>query len=163
MHIVGFFYQPNKFTFTARKKFIMQRKLQFEVVEIEEGSFHPIVKGTINGFQVNLILDTGASRTVIDNSLANNLEKIEFESAEPYAAGINAQRLTVEQVKLPSLVLGGIDLGSTVVFKTDLSAISQLYSNYVDFAIHGLLGCDFLVHYSATINFVDSCIALNVK
>jgi hypothetical protein len=141
----------------------MQNIVPFEVVEIEEGSFHPIVKGFINGFQVNLILDTGASRTVIDNSLAENLQKVEIESAEPYAAGINAQRMVVEQVKLPSLSLGEIDFGSIIVFKTDLSPISQLYTNFVDFPIHGLLGCDFLVRYSASVNFASSCLVLNVS
>ncbi|HOP04016.1 MAG TPA: retropepsin-like aspartic protease [Tenuifilaceae bacterium] len=141
----------------------MQNIVPFEVVEIEEGSYHPIVRGYINGFQVNLILDTGASRTVIDNTLAENLPKVEVESAEPYAAGINAQRLMVEQVKLPSLILGAIDFGSMNVFKTDLSPISELYSNYVSFSIHGLLGCDFLVRYSALVNFHENCLVLNVS
>ena len=141
----------------------MQLKIPFQVMEIEQGSFHPIILGKIDGLEVNLILDTGASRTVIDKSIAVNLPIIEIESAEPFAAGINAQRISVEQVEIPSLILGDIDFGKTLAFTTDLSPISQLYTEMMDFPIHGLLGCDFLERYKAVVDFNTRMIVLKKK
>lgn len=138
----------------------MQNQIPFQVMEIEPRSFHPIVLGRIDGFEVNLILDTGASRTVIDRSIAANFPVIEIESAEPFAAGINAQRISVEQVEIPSLVLGDIDFGKILAFTADLSPISQLYNEMMNFSIHGLLGCDFLEQHKASVDFETRLINL---
>jgi len=141
----------------------MVHTIPFEVKELETASYHPILRGKINGFEVNLIIDTGASRTVIDKSITVNFPVIQIDSVEPYAAGINAQKIAVEQVEIPSFILGEVDFGKTAVFITDLSPISQLYNEMVNFPIHGLLGCDFLENFKAKIDFKTRTISVKIS
>jgi hypothetical protein len=138
----------------------MKRSIPFVVQEIENHSFHPLVTGEIDGKIISLILDTGASRTVIDNSLTIGLSTIENIDQETFAAGINAQKMEVTQVKVPSLKIGNIEFRDLIAFSTDLSAVSNLYEQMAGVKIDGLLGCDFLVKHQAIIDFEKGTIEL---
>jgi len=139
----------------------MNKEIPFTLKELESNSFHPIVLGSINGVAMNFIVDTGASRTVIDESFAKDIEIIKSESEEPFAAGINAEKLEVQQVEIPILELGKINFIKMSVFTTDLSGISELYEKMVGLTIGGLLGCDFFKKHQAIVNFKDSIIQIN--
>ena len=139
----------------------MQVIIPFTVKEIEHASYHPLVTGFIGDNQVNLILDTGASRTVLSSHLTESFGKVECHNEEAFAAGINAQRMEVEQVVLPSIVLGDKEFTDMTVFSTDLQAVSSLYEQMAGIKIDGLLGSDFLVAYDAMINFQTCEIILN--
>jgi predicted aspartyl protease len=139
----------------------MMETISFKVQEIERSSFHPIIQGQINGEEVLLILDTGASRTVIDKSITSGMPIIANEHNEPFAAGINAQKISVEQIELPAITLGDIEFNNLKVFSSDLRPISKLYEELSGIKIHGLLGCDFLVEYKVVVNFKTGMIQLN--
>lgn len=145
----------------ALKKGIMKKQIPFTLKELESNSFHPIVFGSINGVAMNFIVDTGASRTVIDESFAKDIEIIKSENEEPFAAGINAEKLVVQQVEIPILELGEITFEKMPVFTTDLSGISELYEQMVGLTIGGLLGCDFFKNHQAVVNFKDNTIQIN--
>lgn len=131
----------------------MKEVIAFSLKEIESQSFHPIIRGRIAGQPVSIIIDTGASQTVIDKSLTNGLPTIVAEGQEPFAAGINAQRIAIERVEIPTLELEGVVFRKVQAFCSDLSPISNLYEELVGMKIHGLLGCDFLARNGAIINF----------
>jgi hypothetical protein len=139
----------------------MIETIPFRVQEIEKSSFHPIIQGHINGEIVLLILDTGASRTVIDKSITSGILTIANEQNEPFAAGINAQKISVEQIELPTITLGDIEFNKLKVFSSDLQPISKLYEDLSGVKIHGLLGCDFLVQNKAVVNFKTRKIQLH--
>ncbi|MFP4556413.1 MAG: retropepsin-like aspartic protease [Bacteroidales bacterium] len=139
----------------------MNKKIPFTLKELESNSFHPIVFGSINGAAMNLIVDTGASRTVIDKSFAKDIEIINNQNEEPFAAGINAEKMEVQQVKIPVLKLGEIRFNEITVFTTDLSAISELYEQMVGLKIGGLIGCDFLKQHNAVVNFKENIIHIH--
>lgn len=148
------------FTFVPLFLNAMKIEIPFLLKELEPGSFHPIVIADIDGVKVNLIIDSGASRTVIDSSLTANFLIFDQQTNEPFAAGINAQRIAVQQVELPSLNMGGFDFGTISVFSADLSPISNLYKEMINFPIHGLLGCDFLVRYKVYIDFKSQILVI---
>jgi predicted aspartyl protease len=141
----------------------MTEIIRFKVKEIESGSFHPLIKGEIEGKPIVLIIDTGASHTVIDKSLTRGLPVQSTGGKEPFAAGINAQKIDVEQVELPSIILDRINFHNLLVFSTDLEPISKLYNDIAGIKINGLLGCNFLEEFKATINFKSRKIKLHRK
>jgi predicted aspartyl protease len=130
------------------------KSITFTVHELEANSYHPLVSGKINGMAVNLIIDTGASRTVIDTSVAENFKVDSSVEKEAFAAGINAQTLAVNQVVIPKLKLDGSTFKNVTAFSTDLSPISNLYEQISGIKIHGLIGCDFLVTHNARVDFL---------
>jgi predicted aspartyl protease len=141
----------------------MKPSIPFIVQEIESSSYHPIVSGSINGTAISLILDTGASRTVIDSALTNRFPTIENQNQETFAAGINAQKMEVRHVEIPSITFGKIEFTNLTVFSTDLSAISDLYERMAGMKIHGLIGCDFLEQHKANIDFEKRVIKLGAN
>lgn len=138
----------------------MAENIPFEIIELEPTSFHPIVKAQIEDTIINMILDTGASRTVLNRELLHNLPRINTPQQETFAAGINAQQLEVEQVLVPNIRIGQLEFTDMIVFGTDLQAVSNLYEQMVGMKIDGLLGCDFLEIHKATIDFKKRMIKL---
>jgi hypothetical protein len=139
----------------------MKISMPFTIIELEASSFHPIVEGEIDGKLITLILDTGASRTVISKELAFDYPIISIENEEPFAAGINAETIAVDQVNIPLINIGGVNFNNTIVFSANLDAISNLYEKMAGLKIDGLLGCDFLLKYEATVDFSQKIISLN--
>ncbi len=141
----------------------MRASIPFEVREIEAASFHPIVKAQIAGLHIYMILDTGASRTVVNRELLDDLPRMNESHEEAFAAGINAQQLKVEQVQIPTIQIGEQQFANMVVFATDLKAVSDLYEKMAGIRIDGLLGCDFLESHRAVVDFHKRSILLKTK
>ena len=139
----------------------MRVSIPFIVKETEDGSFHPIVQAEVDGRGIFLIIDTGASRTVLDKSIVTSHAVLENKNQEVFAAGINAQRLEVAQVVIHQLKFGNIIFSDLVVFSTDLKPVSDLFEEMGQSPIDGLLGCDFLYSNNATINFKKKVITLD--
>lgn len=112
-----------------------------------------MIWGELEGRAISLILDTGASRTIIGKHLTTNFPTITDDTQDFFAAGINAEKMEVVQVVIPEILLGNFTLKNLTVFSSDLDEISELYRQMAGQPIDGLLGSDFLVKYQATINF----------
>lgn len=139
----------------------MRSILNFTIKELEPLSFHPLITGELNKKNITLIIDTGASRTVLSNKLTDGFQVISSENEEAFAAGINAERFLVEQVKVDLITIGGTEFRDLVVFSTNLDAISSLYEEMVGHTIDGLIGCDFLLQNKAIIDFSNNTITVN--
>jgi predicted aspartyl protease len=139
----------------------MRISMPFTIKELEASSFHPIVEGEIDGKSITLILDTGASRTVISKKLTTDYPVISIENEEPFAAGINAETMAIEQINIPLINIGGVSFSNMIVFSTNLDAISNLYEKIAGMKIDGLLGCDFLLEHEAKVDFEQRTISIN--
>jgi len=120
-------------------------------VELEPDSFHLVVKASINGKLVHLIVDTGASRSLIDISSDSGL-RVEGVD-ETLAVGFNTDKISIQLAIFPSIGIGGLTFSDFVAAITDLNALRSLYAKVAGMDIAGLLGCDFLVRYVSSINF----------
>jgi hypothetical protein len=131
----------------------MKKKVPFRAIQIENDGYHPILKAKVNGKSIMLVIDTGASRTVIDNMCLEGLTPIINEHQEPFAAGVNATQFAVQPFLIPLLKMGEVKLKNVMIFGTDLSQLSELYQKMTGIKIAGLLGCDLLKKYSVKLNF----------
>jgi len=129
----------------------MRQTIPFRIVELEPDSFHLVVKASINGKLVHLIVDTGASRSLIDISSDSGL-RVEGVD-ETLAVGFNTDKISIQLAIFPSIGIGGLTFSDFVAAITDLNALRSLYAKVAGMDIAGLLGCDFLVRYVSSINF----------
>lgn len=129
----------------------MRQTIPFRIVELEPDSFHMVVKASINGKLVHLIVDTGASRSLIDISSDSGL-RVEGVD-ETLAVGFNTDKISIQLAIFPSIGIGGLTFSDFVAAITDLDALRNLYAKVAGMDIAGLLGCDFLVRYVSSINF----------
>jgi predicted aspartyl protease len=141
----------------------MIKTIPLIITNLEQDGFHPLVKCKLKKKTIWLVVDTGASRTVIDLESLNDFSPFESEHIEPFAAGINAQQFAVKRYILPNISFSGIKFKNMEVFGSNLSELSKLYEQLAGMPIHGLLGCDFLVKHKVVLNFKTKELLFKVK
>ncbi len=128
----------------------MPKSIPFKLVELEPESYHMLVDATINGEPVKLILDSGASRSVLDK-IYDSGERIEGIS-DTVAVGFMSDNVNIELASIPDLLVAGVKFSDFPIALADLSSLRELYKNITGLSVAGLLGCDFLVQNVSSIN-----------
>lgn len=115
--------------------------------------YHFTAKIRINGVDASMLIDTGASSTVMDiNSLS------EFNNKqEPFKPIVGASSVTgkVESavVALDEINLGGSVLNNHHISVIDMSHVWEMYSlRGIEEKLHGVLGADLLWIFKAVID-----------
>ncbi len=115
------------------------------------------VRVTLNGQKTMLLLDTGASTTLLDSSFyqgAKSKITIKKEDLPPQLQHVNANGERAEIGYIDSLTAGSMDFGKSPVVVTDLSRGLGAYNTFhAHGAVSGLLGEDFLHKYAAIIDW----------
>ena len=120
-------------------------------MELEPNSYHILVNASINSSIVKLIVDTGASRSVIDKAFDSGIRVDGIE--ETSAIGFMSDRINVALSLIPELLIENLQFDEFPVAIADLSSLREVYLNITDLNIGGLLGSDFLVRNVSSINF----------
>lgn len=114
---------------------------------------HFEVKATINGEGVVLILDTGASGTVLDQETAMRLKLPVTETGDT-GGGLGSATASVATTKIASLVVGTLELEDHTVAVMDFSHVNEaLKKAGVEQRRDGVLGVDFLRRYKVVIDY----------
>jgi hypothetical protein len=137
-------------------------KIPINIIELDDDSYHLLINVFINDLPVNVIIDTGASRTVFDSSLLGDKLQISPGKAleEIHSAGIMAGNIESVSAVAKSFKLGKLELPDFPVVLIDLDAINQLYKKVTGKEVHGLLGSDFLLEMNAVIDYGKACLIL---
>ncbi len=137
----------------------MRIKLPIQVVELEEQNFHPVISSEINGRKGNWVIDTGASKTVFDKNRPDDYNLLDEED-EIYSASVSDQPMSTSLAELKSLRMEKLNVTGFKVAVIDFTHINQLYRKAGGPEICGLIGSDFLIKYSAVINFKKKLLTL---
>lgn len=122
-----------------------------EIVRLEDNSFHLIVKVDIDGVAGDMIIDTGASVTVIDRKIFP--DKISDESGIRMQSGsVTGQIGDVRIIQADCFKIWGHKVRNLQLAAIDLDYVNELYHRHLNRKIIGLLGCDFCVTHKAVIN-----------
>jgi len=138
----------------------MKQKIPFRIIELEKNSYHILVEGEIKNNKYLFVVDSGASKTLIDIKVAKKLKRIPVTSEAPIATGIMAEKITVELVSIPTLKMNGLKFKKVDAVVTDLKAINDVYSKLTGKTIGGLIGCDFLIKQTRRLDFKKKSIVV---
>ena len=142
----------------------MRTEIPIEIVELEGEGIHLFVKGNLNiNTECNLIIDTGASKTVFDNNLSEEFFKIETTNNEMITAGVNAEQIKTQIGKTDFFSIGKLEIKNFESILIDLEHINCLYEKLKNRKIYGLIGSDFLMKYKANIDFRKKILSLEYK
>lgn len=130
-------------------------KIPIYIIELDKNSFHLLIEVKINKIPFNVIIDTGASRTVFDKSLLGKKMKLAepVENEEIHSAGVTAGNIESVMAIADSFKLGKLKLKNFPVVLIDLGGINKLYRKVTGKQVHGLLGSDFLLEMNAVIDY----------
>ncbi len=124
------------------------------ILELEENSFHLLVKCQIDSDKTGeMIVDTGASKTVLDKKFVPNYQSKNSEKSQLQSKGLGGENLDTEMVEIHSFRMGKFQTRHFPCALIDLSEINRMYLQQCNREICGLLGSDFLLKHHATIDY----------
>ncbi len=137
----------------TKRKMKSKTSIPLEIQHIKEDGYHIFVMITINGQNVRMLLDTGASRTVFDMETIKMIHTgIEMEANEDRATGLGTNSVENYIAVVDIFAIGGLTIKDFQVGILDLSHVNTSYSNIDMPSIAGVVGSDLLVKYSAVID-----------
>jgi predicted aspartyl protease len=113
---------------------------------------HIVVHAKVNGEDVVLIVDTGASRTCIAESCAERLGLVAGK-VEEVAVSFALPKKTKALSKLESLDIGSYHLADFETWLVDFSYINMVVQWQGEEFCDGVLGADILIRTSAVIDY----------
>lgn len=129
-------------------------KIKLKIIQIEPSGYHLLVPATIGENQIFLILDTGASQSIFncDAEVFSDIEKTEVES-DRKSSGINAPLSGILEGIIPEIVFSDYRIEKMETLFMPFQHINNIYQEYINYTIDGIIGGDFLKTYNAIINY----------
>ncbi len=132
----------------------MKTILPIEIFPIEDDGYHLKVSIMINGKVADVILDTGASRTVFDETrVAQFVDTENIEEHDRLSTGLGTNTMESKKVVLSRIGIGEIEVINYQAAVLDLSHVNQSYEQLDLEPIDGVLGSDILVDFRAVIDY----------
>jgi len=124
------------------------------LINLHDDGFHLLVEVVIFGKKFNAVLDTGASKTVLDKSTIEKYISNEgLQQSEKLSTGLGTNTMESYTFVLPRIKIGKLKLKNFETAVLDLSTISAAYETLNLPPVIGVLGGDILYSYGAVINY----------
>ena len=129
-------------------------KVPLQLINLQNDGFHLLVEVVVFGQSFNVVLDTGASKTVLDKAtVENHIAAGDLLFSDKLSTGLGTNSMESFILNLPDLHIGRLKLKDFEAAVLDLSSISLAYENLQLPAVIGVLGGDILQQYNAVIDY----------
>lgn len=142
----------------------MKTTLPITIEAIENDGFHLLATIQINGKNALMIIDTGASRTVFDETrIVDFIGHNNLTEQDKLSSGLGTNTMTSKKVTIEKLNLNGFEITNYEATLLNLHHVNESYQKIGLTAIDGILGGDILHDYHAIIDYKNSQLMLEVK
>lgn len=141
----------------------MTVNIPINIVSIDEDGFHLLIEIEINHKKANMLIDTGASRTVFDEGIIREYlktEDVEFEENVTLSSGIGTNTMKSKAVNLDLLKFDTLEIENYHALVLDLRHVNESYKMLKLPVIHGILGGDLLRKLKAVIYYKTKTLKL---
>ena len=129
-------------------------KVPLQLINLQNDGFHLLVEVVVFGHAFNVVLDTGASKTVLDKtSVECHIAADDLLSSDKLSTGLGTNTMESFILHLPAIHIGKLKIENFEAAVLDLSSISLAYENLQLPPVIGVLGGDILQQYNAVINY----------
>ena len=140
----------------------MITKIPVKILPIEEDGFHLQLKVYINNRVANVLIDTGASKTVFDkNRITSFVKDTEFQSNERLSTGLGTNTMASQTTELKKLKIGEIIIENYKTVLLDLGHVNHSYQLLGLKQIDGVIGSDLLKKFKAVIDYDKAFLKLS--
>ena len=135
--------------------------IHFKILDIDGEGFHLMIKIQINGKPANLIIDTGASKTIFDKKrIAKYVSNKKFDAHDKLSTGLGTNTMKSHTTTLKKIKIGDIEIPNYKTVLLDLSHVNKSYKQVGFPPIEGVLGSDILLEYKAVIDYEKKVLKL---
>lgn len=132
----------------------MTTTIPFKILDIAGEGYHLLLKLYVNKKVANVIIDTGASKTVFDKTrIAKFVGVKTFEKHDSLSSGLGTNTMKSEQVFIKKIKIGDLEIENYKTILLDLSHVNQSYEQIGLKPVDGVLGSDILLKYNGVIDY----------
>lgn len=136
--------------------------IPINLIPIEPGGCHIMMQAGINGCKANVLIDTGASRTIMDvKRVKYYLKNSEIKPFGKQLMGVGAEKMSTWVASIEEIRFGEIMLNNVQVILTDMKTINASYAIYDLPRIDMVLGGDLLLRLRAVIDYEKKALKIN--
>jgi predicted aspartyl protease len=137
--------------------------IPLRIIDLNGKGCHIMCNAYIDGYKMNLIIDTGASLTVLDK---NRLQKInparKMERCQDSFSGIGTSKVETFTTIIEEIIFDGFSLNQLHVMVIDLSAINAVYSSLDLDRADGVIGGELLRKLKARIDYSENILQITL-
>jgi predicted aspartyl protease len=135
--------------------------LKLNLLSIEGDGYHLYVEAEINGKQANLLVDTGASKTVFDsNRITQYTGENSLVELDKLSTGLGTDSMPGHLIEIDEIKLGTTTITDYKGLALDLSHVNASYKKMGIAPIDGVLGSDILQEHNAVIDYKNKQLVL---
>ncbi len=139
-------------------------QIPIQVIPLQPDGCHLMITGEINGLKANILLDTGASKTIMDvQRVSHYLENPEINLFDKPIMGMGNNKIKSWATKLPKFSIGAVCLSDWPIVLVDLKPINDSYAVYDLPRIDMVLGGDLLMYFQSAIDYQNKVFIINMK
>lgn len=132
----------------------MKTEIPIRILPIEHDGYHLLIKVMVNNRKANMLIDTGASKTVFDkNRIGNFVDTTEFDLNDKLSTGLGTNTMQSHITTLKKIKLGDIGISDYKIILLDLSHVNHSYQQLSIKPIDGVIGSDLLNDFKAVIHY----------
>jgi hypothetical protein len=140
---------------------IMKLKYPIEILDLHGEGFHLFLSAKAGRKKCRLLIDTGASSTVFDQTrLLKLFPHGELKELNRLSTGLGTDSMSGFLSVIPKLNIGGVVIQNLNVIVLNLSHVNKSYKQLGFPPIEGVLGSDLLHKFEAEIDYGNSEIRL---
>ena len=129
-------------------------KVPLQLINLQNDGFHLLVEVVIFGHFFNVVLDTGASKTVLDKtSVEKYIATDDLLSSDKLSTGLGTNSMESFILYLPTFNIGKLKIENFEAAVLDLSSISAAYESLQLPPVIGVIGGDILQKHKAVIDY----------
>ncbi|WP_270088097.1 retropepsin-like aspartic protease [Sphingobacterium sp. SYP-B4668] len=139
--------------------------IPFTLLNLQGDGYHIIIDVEIFDTPFKMVLDTGASKTVLDKTtvMASGLAEHDLQSTNILSTGLGTNSMESFTLHLPKIKIQDWQTKKIDVAVLDLSAINYAYGQMELPLVIGVLGGDILTRYGAVIDYNKCTIKLRSR
>lgn len=135
--------------------------IPLNLISMEANGFHLMLHAVIRGVKANVLIDTGASRTVMDLGKAGDyLGDHAIKPFDKSFTGMGANNIETYLATIPEIRIGVQTLSEIEVVLIDLSPLNKSYLIHDLPRIDMVMGGDWLIKLNAVIDYPNKTLKI---
>lgn len=138
------------------------QKIPFEILELHGDGYHILIDVCLFDKPFKMVLDTGASKTVLDKTtlLQSGIPEEKIMNTNIISTGLGTNSMESFILELPTFEIGTWKIKKFVTAVLDLSTVNYAYEQMNFQPVIGVLGGDILFSYAARIDYQKRILTL---